>query len=275
VSTATARAPDGTAIWFEVFGNPAGEPLLMIQGLGADSRAWAFQRRALGRHYRCIALDNRGAGRSGVPPGPYDLEAMAGDAVAVLDASGHHEAHVMGASMGGVLAQLIAIRHPDRVRSLVLAATSCSHHDWRRDLLAGWSATATSRGIGALAKESLPWLFTPRFSRLVARPALAIFGRWLVGAPTAGFTAQVEAILAQSDEVRFELRSVTVPALVIVGSLDTLTPPEDAREVASMLSASRLEVLSGAAHALQIEQPGHYNRAVLNFLQSVTAQRSR
>src|SRR5438445_483462 len=99
-----ATAADGTRLRYEVFGAPAGEPVLLIQGLGADVRGWLLQRRALGRLHRVIVFDNRGAGRSGKPPAPYDIEVMAADAVAVLDDAGIATAHVMGASMGGILA---------------------------------------------------------------------------------------------------------------------------------------------------------------------------
>src|SRR5437660_1477140 len=153
-----ATAADGTRLRYEVFGAPAGEPVLLIQGLGADVRGWLLQRRALGRLHRVIVFDNRGAGRSGKPPAPYDIEVMAADAVAVLDDAGIATAHVMGASMGGIIAQFLTVRHPDRVRSLVLACTSCRHHEWRRELLEDWAATARDHGMGRLAARSLRWL---------------------------------------------------------------------------------------------------------------------
>src|SRR5205085_1051506 len=91
------------------WGRRDGSPVLLIQGLGVDHRGWALQRGAFGRHHRCIALDNRGTGHSDAPPGPYDLARMAKDAIAVLDAVGVERAHVVGASMGGVIAQVDAI----------------------------------------------------------------------------------------------------------------------------------------------------------------------
>ncbi|MEP6625712.1 MAG: alpha/beta hydrolase, partial [Acidimicrobiia bacterium] len=108
---------DGMTIHYDVFGRRDGPPLLMIQGLGTDSRGWALQRLALGRRYRCITIDNRGVGRTGPAPEPYSLERMALDAIAVLDAEEIDRAHVMGASMGGVIAQIIGVLHPDRTRS--------------------------------------------------------------------------------------------------------------------------------------------------------------
>jgi 3-oxoadipate enol-lactonase len=143
---AFTRASDGTRIHYEVAGRRRGEPVLLVQGLGTDLRGWAFQRFALGRRHRLYLVDNRGVGGSDAPPGPYDLEVMAADARAVLDAEGVPSAHVVGASMGGVIAQLLAVQSPERVRSLVLACTACSHEQWRRDLLAGWAPWRPSGG---------------------------------------------------------------------------------------------------------------------------------
>ena len=107
----------------------------MIQGLGADKHGWTLQRLALAPGYRTVALDNRGAGRSDKPHGPYSLEQMADDAMAVLDDAGIESAHIVGASMGGAIAQIVALKHPERVRSLTLACTACRNHPWRRELL--------------------------------------------------------------------------------------------------------------------------------------------
>src|SRR3954465_3326338 len=121
------EAADGTRLHWSVSGRRDGEPVLMIQGLGADSRGWVRQRRAFGERHRVIVFDNRGVGRSDKPSGPYDLAVMADDAARVLTAAGHDSAHVVGASMGGAIAQILAVQHADRVRSLILACTACQH----------------------------------------------------------------------------------------------------------------------------------------------------
>src|SRR5258706_10355193 len=148
---AYAITSDGLRLHYDAFGRRGGEPVLLIQGLGADSRGWLMQRGAIGRHYRGIVFDNRGVGRSAKPVGPYDLEQMAADAVAVLDAAGYESAHVMGASMGGVIAQIMAVRYPDRIRSLGLACTACRHLGWRRELLQEWAETPQGQGIRVVA----------------------------------------------------------------------------------------------------------------------------
>lgn len=261
---------DGVRIHYDAFGRPDRPPLLMLQGLGADSRGWALQRIAFGRRFRCLAPDNRGVGRSDRPPGPYDLARMAEDALAVLDAEGVETAHVMGASMGGVMAQIIGVLHPLRTRSLVLACTACRHHEWRRELLAEWAAAVDEGGMAALGEEALAWLIGPRLRRRFGL-WLNLLARVVLAQPPEPFIAQVQAILEASDELRFELRHVQVPTLVITGSQDALTPLGDAEELAELIPHARLEVIGGAAHGLMVEAPNAYNDTVLDFLAGAEA----
>jgi 3-oxoadipate enol-lactonase len=270
---AFTSASDGTRIHYEVAGNRRGEPLLLVQGLGADLRGWAFQRFALGRRYRLYLVDNRGAGGSDKPEGPYDLEVMADDARAVLDAEGVADAHVMGASMGGVLAQLLAVRSPERVRSLVLACTACSHQPWRRELLAGWATLATERGMGALSGKALRWLIGPRHRRRFGLP-LSVLAPFVLNAPAAAFASQVAAILGQPDDVADALRTIAVPTLVVVGTQDVLTPMADAEELVEHIPGAELVVISGASHGLMLDRAGEFNAAVLEFLSTVQPPRA-
>jgi 3-oxoadipate enol-lactonase len=264
----TAIAGDGTPIAYDMYGRRDGEPLLMIQGLGADSRGWALQRVAFGRRFRCISVDNRGVGGSAGAPQPFSLEQMAEDAVAVLDHAGVERAHVMGASMGGAIAQFVGVNHPDRVSSLVLSCTSCRHHEWRRELFEEWAAAVEERGMGALASDGLRWLIGPRLQRRFGL-WLNLMARILLQATPENFVAQIHAILDASDDVRFELEGVRAPTLVITGSQDLLTPLGDAEELDELIPTSRLFELRGAAHALMVESPGAFNRAVLGFLEEV------
>jgi 3-oxoadipate enol-lactonase len=268
MSVATAR--DGVPITYQTFGRPEATPLLMLQGLGVDSRGWALQRFPLGRRFRCVAVDNRGVGGSARAPHPLSLEQMADDAVAVLDDAGVDDAHVMGASMGGVLAQIVAVRHPERVRSLVLSCTACRHHEWRRELFEDWSAAVLAGGMGALGGEGLRWLIGPRLHRRVG-VWLNVMARILQQAPPENFAAQVRAILAASDELRFELVNVHAPTLVITGSQDLLTPLGDADELAELIPTARLLEVRGVGHALMVEAPNAFNRAVAGFLREVDA----
>ncbi len=267
-----AEAADGTRIGYSLAGRRDGEPLLMIQGLGADSRGWTFQRRALSR-FRLVLVDNRGVGSSERPPGPYDLEVMAADAVAALDHAGYGSAHVIGASMGGIISQVIGVRHPERVRSLTLACTACQHLEWRRELLHEWSEQAQAYGMREFVRRNLRWLVGPRSLRRLA-PALAVLGPLAFTVPVSSFVAQISAILDMDDRLRGELITVAAPTLVIVGSQDVLTTQGDGEEVASLIPGAELAVIRGGAHLFQVERPGTFNRTVVEFLDRVTAQAS-
>ncbi len=259
---------DGMTIHYDVFGRRDATPLVMIQGLGTDSRGWALQRLAMGRRFRCITIDNRGVGRTGPAPEPYSLERMALDVIAVMDQEGIDRAHVMGASMGGVIAQIIGVLHPHRTRSVVLACTACRHHQWRRELLQEWAEAVARDGMAALGDEALQWLVGPRLRRRFGI-WLNLIARVVLQQSPDTFVAQVGAILDAPDELRMELHTIRVPVLVITGSQDALTPVGDAEELAELIPHARLEVLSGAAHGLMAEAPNGFNDAVVRFLTEV------
>jgi 3-oxoadipate enol-lactonase len=264
-----ARASDGARIHFEAFGRKSAPAVLMIQGLGADKHGWDMQRFTLARNYHVIAFDNRGAGRSDKPFGVYSLEQMADDAVAVLDHLGVAAAHVVGASMGGAISQLMAVRHADRVLSLTLACTACRNQPWRRELLDRWVATAQERGMGAMTSEAARWVMAPRsFRRLV--PAFGWLGPLAMGRPTHAFVSQVRAILAAADELADSLQLIDVPTLVVVGNQDILTPRGDSEEIADRIPGAELVVISGAAHGFMVEHASTFNRILRDFLHSVS-----
>jgi 3-oxoadipate enol-lactonase len=260
-----ATSTDGIRLHYEVTGRPGRPPVLFIQGLGADKHGWDLQRLAFGWWYRAIALDNRGAGRSDKPLGAYSLEQMAHDAMSVLDEAGYDSAHVVGASMGGAISQMIALLYPERVRSLTLTCTSCRNHEWRRELLAGWAATARESGMGSMSREAARWVIGPRsFRRLL--PIIGWLGPLGFGRPRHAFANQVEAILAADDGLGVELGNITAPTMVVVGNQDILTPRGDSEELADMIPTAELVVISGAAHGLMVEHASTFNRVLADFL---------
>jgi 3-oxoadipate enol-lactonase len=261
---------DGTKIAYSAWGRRDGTPVVMIQGLGMDGRGWALQRGAFGRRHRCIAIDNRGTGQSDAPEGPYDLSRMAIDAIEVMDHAGIERAHIMGASMGGVITQIIGVRYPERVRSLTLACTGCRHHDWRTELFREWALAVDDRGMQGLRDDGMRWLIGPRLHRRLG-VFVNVLARVLIQTKPHAFIAQVDAILNTSDDLRFDLPSVQAPTLVITGSQDTLTPLGDAEEVAELIPNAELYVLRGAAHGLMAESPTAYNDVVLRFIDKVDA----
>ena len=266
---AFATAGDGTRITYDVHGPEDGEPLLLIQGLGADKRGWFRQVRPFARQHRTIAFDNRGVGGSDVPPGPYDLEVRARDALAVLDAEGVESAHVVGASMGGILSQILGVMHADRVRSLTLACTGCHHLPWRRELLAEWKQQTAEQGMRAFVETNSRWLVGSRSLRRWF-PVFRTLGGMALNCTPEAFGAQVDAILAADDDLRFELAQIEVPVLILVGSQDILTPLADSEELAEHIPHARLAVVGGGAHGFMFEHARQFNEAVLEFLDDVT-----
>ena len=260
-----ATASDGVRLHYEVIGFGKRPPVLFVQGLGAEKNGWNLQRAALALRWRTIAHDNRGAGRSEKPQGAYDLEQMADDAIAVLDAAGVDAAHVVGISMGGAISQIIALKYPHRVRSLTLVATACRNHEWREDLLQSWADIAQTQGMGALGREAARWTIGPRsFRRLL--PALGWLGPMQLLNPARAFASQVNAILRTDDSISVELGNISCPTLVVVGNQDILTPRGDAEEIASLIPTAELVVISGGAHGLIVEHASTFNRVLLEFL---------
>jgi 3-oxoadipate enol-lactonase len=258
-------ASDGARIHYQQTGRPNGAPVLLIQGLGADKHGWDVQRVGLAPWYRTIAFDNRGAGRSDKPHGAYSLEQMADDAVSVLDHAGVETAHVVGASMGGAITQILALKHPERLRSITLACTACRNPPWRRELLADWAHTASTLGMRAMTKEAARWVIGPRsFRRLW--PAIGWMGPLALARPPHAFVAQVAAILEVDDAQADQLSTIERPTLVLVGNQDILTPRGDSEELAERIPTAELVVISGAAHGFMVEHGSTFNRVMLDFL---------
>ena len=259
-------ALDGTRIHYEVTGRVGRTPVLMIQGLGASKNAWNLQRIAMATRFRIISFDNRGAGRSDKPTEPFTLEQMADDAIAVLDAAGIETAHIVGASMGGVISQIVAVKFPQRVRSLTLVCTACRNHPWRQELLQSWAKTAEEKGMIEVGKEAAQWVMSPRsFRRLV--PAFTWMGPLAALRPRHSFVSQIHAILDTREDLVDQLSTITAPTMVIVGNQDILTPRGDSEEIAERIPNAELVVISGAAHGLMMEHSSTFNKILIEFLQ--------
>jgi 3-oxoadipate enol-lactonase len=260
------HATDGTRIHYEVTGKSGATPVLMIQGLGASKNAWNLQRISMATRFRIISFDNRGAGRSDKPTDPFTLEQMADDALAVLNAAGVETAHIVGASMGGVISQIVAVKYPHRVRSLTLVCTACRNHPWRQELLQAWAKTAAEKGMIEVGKEAAQWVMSPRsFRRLV--PAFTWMGPLAALRPRHSFVSQIDAILNTREDLVDQLSTISAPTMVIVGNQDILTPRGDSEEIAERIPNAELVIISGAAHGLMMEHSSTFNRILIEFLQ--------
>lgn len=255
----------GARIYWEERG--AGEPILLIMGLSFTLEMWHRTAPLLERRYRTILFDNRGVGRSGVPRGPYRIRTMAKDALAVLDAAGVGRAHVIGASMGGMIAQELALMAPERVRGLVLACTSCG------GLRGHWPRTADVVGAGRASGTSpesrvrafIPLLYgegTPRERieedtgiRLRAIPSIR------------GYFHQLAGIALWSSYRR--LPRIQAPTLIVHGDRDLILPPENAAILERRIPGARKVVLPGAGHLFTTDAPEQAHAILFDFLNEV------
>jgi 3-oxoadipate enol-lactonase len=259
------RSSDGTRIHYTKTGRPGAPPVLFIQGLGAGKSGWALQRLATAPWYQGIALDNRGAGRSDKPHGSYSLEQMADDAIAVLDHAGIEAAHIVGASMGGAISQIIAVKYPERTRSITLACTAGTNPPWREELLESWRDNAVNGGMGTMSREAVRWVMGPRsFRRFL--PAMGWLGPLALGRPSHAFAGQVDALLDADATWIERLEHIDVPVMVLAGNQDILTPRGDSEELADRIPTAELVVISGAAHGFMVEHASTFNRVLLEFL---------
>jgi 3-oxoadipate enol-lactonase len=257
----------------------SGDPLLLIMGLAADSTAWMFQIPDFAARYRTIVFDNRGVGRTSKPTGPYTIHEMADDAAGLLDALDVRRTHVVGVSMGGMIAQELVLRHPERVRSLVLACTypepDADVENHRRFSIAQFGGSVTADGemqidLKALnpmefLQHMLPMVFNQDFIARELPKLLHVFS----GALQYGFS--IEAILGQvaavmSHRATDRLHRISVPTLVITGDADRLIPPANSDLLARHIPGAKLVKIPGGSHGFNFETPDVFNGAVLEFL---------
>ena len=252
----------GTKIYWDERG--AGAPILLIMGLGYPSAMWHRTRPALATAYRTIALDNRGVGQSGVPPGPYSIALMASDAAAVLDAAGVLSAHVFGVSMGGMIAQEFALQYPERVQSLILGCTAAGGPSAKRAEAAALEMLKASSQMSReqAAEAAIPFIYDPATPRGLIDEDIA---KRLAQPPSpAGYLAQLQAILAWESFSR--LPQITAPTLVIHGKADRLVPPGNGELIASRIPGAQLVLLEHASHLFSTDQPEAAQRAIFEFL---------
>jgi 3-oxoadipate enol-lactonase len=257
-------APDGARL--HVVDQGKGDPVLWLQGLNAPAAAWAVQLAHFSQTHRSIAPDARGVGESDAPKGPYTARLLAQDAIAVLDAAAVDRAHVVGLSLGGAVAQELALAHPGRVRSLALLSTFAAQSPRSRALLEAWRtlypvAAADERLRKAWELQAYSWLFTDRFWRTPAnvRAALRFASTQPLQKPQ-GFVGQVDAAL--SYDARDRLPALRVPTLVIHGALDQLSPKENGEELARLIPGAELLLLSDVGHAVNLEGQRAVNAAL-------------
>jgi pimeloyl-ACP methyl ester carboxylesterase len=238
---------NGAQLYCEIAG--AGEPVLLIMGLGLAATAWWRTVLVLAEHFRVISFDNRGAGRSDCPRGPYTLTQLADDALAVLDAAGETSAHVYGMSLGGMIAQELALRHPTRVRKLVLGATTPggNQHELADKATLAFVERRSEMSAEEAAWASIPFNYGPVTRQRHADRIGEDIAQRLRFPPTpTGYKAQLAA--AWRFDATTRLDRLELPALVLHGTEDRVIPVSNGRRLAAAIPGARLHLLEGAGH---------------------------
>jgi|1186.fasta_scaffold32305_2 3-oxoadipate enol-lactonase len=256
-----ATAPDGVRIAYEVQG--AGEPLLLVQGLGYGRSGWGPARELLAEHFQVVSYDSRGFGESEIAPGPYSTAQLAEDAAAVLDAVELERAHVVGISLGGMVAQELALSHPDRVQTLVLCSTTPGG-------AAAFPMPAQTVALMGSAPQLDPEVAQRRFvDNALAPDAPAALVDEIVAyrrahpPDPAGWYALASAGAAHDAAAR--VGEIGVPTLVVHGTADNVVDVRNATLIADAIGGARLQLFEGAGHLLPWERPREFASLVEEF----------
>jgi 3-oxoadipate enol-lactonase len=244
------------------FSGRDGAPVLMLgNSLGTTGELWRPQLAAFEEHFRVLRYEHRGHGGSPAPPGPYTLDDLGGDVLALLDRLAVDRVSYCGVSLGGMVGMWLAAHAPGRVDRLALCCTSArfdSPDPWRDR-----AARVRRDGTGSVASQVVPRWFTPPF--VAARPAVVHrFEDTLATCDAAGYAGCCDAIAAM--DLRPVLPAVTAPTTVIAGAVDPATPPEHGRRIADAVAGARLHVLADAAHLANVERPAEVTAIMMEHL---------
>ena len=250
-------------ISYDVDGDPEATVLLLINSIGSTRDMWARQMPALTTSYRVIRYDARGHGASSAPRGPYTLDQLGTDALAILDAVGASSAHVCGISLGGMTGQWLGLNAPNRVRGLVLANTAA-----RIGTMESWTeriALVHQKGMSAVADLAMERWFTPAFRERDPETVHA-FRTMVQNCPPDGYLGCCAAL--RDADLRDSISSITAPTLLIASSADTATPPEGLEFIRARVNGARLVTLN-SAHLSNVECAEEFTDAVLGFLKEL------
>ncbi len=256
-------------IYYEIIGQ--GEPLVMIRGIGSNVDHWYEQVPILSKKYQLLVFDNRGIARSSDPGGSFSTKDMAADTIALMEAMGIKKAHVLGYSMGGMIAQELALAYPEKINGLILVATDCgislrikARPEYSRlfsEMIRLGTNEAKTAAAGCLfAKQTFE--SRPNIIERYAEVSLRF------PAPQKTLERQWEAITRHDACDR--LQNITAPTLAITGSEDVLIPPENSRVLAERIPDARVRSIDGGGHLFVVEQAQQFNEAVFGFLEGLS-----
>lgn len=254
-------------MYYEIYGQ--GAPLLLIMGLNGNLLSWGPLLPArLAERYQVILFDNRGAGRTDQPPGPYSMAQMSDDTAGLLEALGVERAHVFGASMGGMIAQHFALDHAGRLDRLILGCTTCgmAHGVPPAPEVLAYLAPQPDLSPFEAAWRGMPIVYPPEFLE-ANTPMLEELVRTACQYPTQphAYEAQLGAVMATHDTYD-RLPEIHAPTLALTGTRDVLIPPENSRILAERIPNAQLHEIEGAAHIFPISHLDATVAAISAFL---------
>ncbi len=250
---------DGCPLNVEVEGAERAPVLMLSNSLGTTLHMWDDQVKPFTQHFRLVRYDRRGHGKSGVPEGPYTVERLGRDALAIMDGLGLAKVHWCGLSLGGMVGMWLGANAPSRIERLILSNTACHMPGggvWEERI-----KTARERGMAALVDGTIERWFTKDF-RERAPAAIARMREMVLATPPVGYAACCEAI--RDMDQRESIRHIAAPTLIIAGRYDPATTVEAGELMRSRIPGAALTVID-AAHISNVEQPHDYADTVLGF----------
>ncbi|HWK00195.1 MAG TPA: 3-oxoadipate enol-lactonase [Xanthobacteraceae bacterium] len=250
----------GCKINVEIDGVASAPPLVISNSLGTNLHMWDEQAKALAKRYRVIRYDQRGHGKSGAPKGPYTIDRLGRDVLAILDHLEIKKTNFLGLSMGGTTGMWLACNAPHRFQKIILANTG--PRIGAQDIWNARIMTVLDKGMKALVDATIERWLSKKF-RDTKPPAIEKIRKMLLTTPKHGYAGCSAAI--RDADFRWAIGGVKLPTLVIAGSLDPATPPEGSEFIAQRIARAKLVSLE-AAHLSNIEQSAQFTRAVEDFL---------
>jgi 3-oxoadipate enol-lactonase len=241
---------NGIVLHHQVLGPSESPALVFINSLGSDLRIWQQVAPAFSERYRCILYDKRGHGLSDAPPAPYSIDDHTDDLLALLDYLGIEKASLVGLSVGGMIAQRMAVRSPDRVQSITLCCTAAKIGT--AELWADRIGAVERDGIESIADNVLQRWFTPHFHE-TRRDDLAGWRNMLVRTPAHGYAGTCAAI--RDADLRQGAAGIAVPTLCVAGDQDGSTPADVVKGTADLIPRARFALIEGAGHIPCVEKP--------------------
>jgi 3-oxoadipate enol-lactonase len=253
--------------YYDIAGS--GEPMVFISGVSSDHVGWKATQlpdfTAAG--FRCLLLDNRDVGQTGESLiESYSTRQFADDTAKLMRKLEFGPAHIVGASMGGMIAQELALNYSDCVRTLTLVCTTARPDPYMRNVIEAWKTASSNFTREQFLQARMPWIFTHRFYDKT--DLMESYKRRVLANPypqtIPGFHRQCDAILTHDSLER--AHAISFPTHIVVGAEDILIPPRHSQSLAARISGAKLTVVPDTGHCLFWETPSEFNRAVIHFL---------